>query len=374
MKNLFRPTQVSAFRLTRHHFGDRRATNLAAASKNVCGIQAQVMSAAELALWARVQDLTRAEIQSALYESRTLVKTSAMRGTLHLLPTADFSIYISALKKSRLRDMRRVMSRSGVTEKEADRVTEAVVEALRSGVMTRRELTGRILSLKLVSKKAQAWFEQGWWGVVRQAMVEGLICYGPDQGQDVTLVHVDQWFMKQEEVAEQEAQRLLLRRYLSAYGPATLRDFSKWTGIPTKEVKPAWKSLEDELVAVSVADQTRWILREDYDHLRNSRLSGHSLRLLPNFDPYMLAHAEKDHLVDARHYKRVYRIAGWISPVVLLDGRVVGIWSYARRGRRVSFEIEPFEKFSRTIRTRIEEEAGSLGDFLEASWEMRFKQ
>lgn len=367
-------SQVSAFRLARHHFADRRSASLAAASKNVCGIQAQVMSAAELALWARVQDLTRAKIQSALYEARTLVKTSAMRGTLHLLPIADFSIYIAALKRSRLRDMRRVMARSGVTEKEADRVTEAVVEALRAGLMTRRELTERILSLKLVSKKAQAWFEQGWWGVVRQAMVEGLICYGPDRGQDVTLVHVDQWFMKQEEVAEQEAQRLLLRRYLSAYGPATLRDFSKWTGIPTKEVRPVWKSLRDELVEVSVADQTSWILREDYDHLRHSRLNGHNLRLLPNFDPYMLAHAEKDHLVDARHYKRVYRVAGWISPVVLFNGRVVGIWSYARRGRRVAFEIEPFEKFSRKIQSRVEKEAAGLGDFLETSWEMRFKR
>jgi hypothetical protein len=269
-----------------------------------------------------------------------------------------------------MRQMRQVMSRSGVTQKEADRVTEAVVEALRGGLMTRRELTEQILSQKIVGKKAQAWFEQGWWGVVRQAMVEGLICYGPDRGQEVTLVHIDRWFMKQEEVPEQEAQQTLLRRYLSAYGPATPRDFSKWSGIPTKEVKPVWESLGEKLVEVSVADQKRWILAEDYEQLRTSRLSGQTLRLLPSFDPYLLAHAEKDHLVDARYYKRVYRNAGWISPVVLLDGRVIGVWSYARRGKRVSFEVEPFEKFSKSIRTKIEEEAAGLGSFMETSWEI----
>lgn len=183
-EHFFTWSQVAAFRLARHHLADRNQAALTDVCRDVCGIQAQVMSAAEMALWARMHGLTRAEIHSALWKSRTLVKTSCMRGTLHLLSATDFPIYIGALRSSRVRQMLKIMTRYGVTQKEADGVMEAVVEALRAGPMTRRELTEGILSLGIFGKKARAWFEQGWWGVVRQALVEGLICYGPDRGQE----------------------------------------------------------------------------------------------------------------------------------------------------------------------------------------------
>ena len=373
MKLFFKQSPISAFRLRRHHLIDQNRSDIVSVCRNVCGIQAQVMSAAEIQLWARVHSLSRADIHTALWEDRTLVKTSCMRGTLHLLPVAHLHIYITALKRSRIREMLRIMSRhGGVTPKEADRVTEAVVEALSAGLMTRRELTERILSLKITGDRAKIWFEEGWWGVTRQAIVEGLICYGPDRGNEVTLVRVDQWLPKQKEVSELEAQQIMLRQYLSAYGPATFRDFSRWTGIPMKEVKPIWESLENEMVEVSTEDKKGAILRKDYDELLNISPGDQTLRLLPHFDPFMLGHAEKDHLVDPGSYKRVYRNAGWISPVVLLNGRAIGTWSYKRRAKLLSFEIEPFEKFSKAIRTGIEEEADGLGSFLETSWEIKF--
>jgi hypothetical protein len=68
---------------------------------------------------------------------------------------------------------------------------EIVVEALADGPMTRRELTERMLPLKILGKKAKLWFEQSWWGVVREAVVEGLICYVPGRDHEVTLVRVD---------------------------------------------------------------------------------------------------------------------------------------------------------------------------------------
>src|SRR5205809_2529375 len=157
-------SQVAAFRLRRHHLAGKNQAGLADVTRDVCGVQAQVMSAAEIALWTRNHALAAAAIQSALWKDRTLVKTSCMRGTLHLLAAADFPIYITALRSSRTRQALRVMARSGVTQREASEVTGAVVEALRAGPMTRRELTERVLSLGLAGKKAKRWFEQSWWG------------------------------------------------------------------------------------------------------------------------------------------------------------------------------------------------------------------
>ncbi len=294
-----------------------------------------------------------------------------MRQTLHLIPVMDFSTYISALKRSRVGALMRIMSKFGITQKELDGMNEAVVEALSAGPMTRRELTEQIVPR--VGRRVRRWMER-FWSVVRPAIVEGFVCYGPDRGQEVTFVRVDQWLPKQREVDEREAKQVLLRRYLGAYGPATLRDFSKWSGIPIQEASVAWDSLGEELVEVSLEGKKASMLREDGKPLNDCEPRGPILRLLPSFDPYLLGHVEKDHLVDDSYYERVYRKQWWISPVVLLNGRVIGTWSYARRGKGSSLEVELFERRSKAIHDRIEEEAASLGGFLETSWKVKFNK
>jgi uncharacterized protein YcaQ len=355
---------VSAFRLDRHHLSSGAPTSLGTLCRDACGIQCQVMAAAEMALWARNHRLQRSEIQSALWESRSLVKTALMRGTLHLVSAADFPVYISALRNSRVRQTLHIMARYHISEKEAYAVREAVVDALAAGPMTRRELTDRVLSRNIVGKKGRPWFEQAAWGVARPAILEGLLCYGPAQGQEATFVRVDQWLPKLGPVPEHEARKILLRRYLAAYGPATPTDFSRWTSFSKEETEAVWESLREELIEVSVEGWQGWILREDYPSLVKSRWRETVVRLLPSFDPYLLSHAEKDHLVDRRWYKKVYRSQWWISPVVLLNGRVIGIWAWARRGKRSSFEMEMFAKVSRDIRAKIDEEAARLKNFL----------
>ena len=91
-----------AWRVHRHHL-DRRAPagSMLAVASRLCGPHGQVMSSAELTVWARVEGLGRRAVQRALWEDRTLVKTWAMRGTLHLLPAAELPLWQAALSTSR---------------------------------------------------------------------------------------------------------------------------------------------------------------------------------------------------------------------------------------------------------------------------------
>src|SRR3954453_8805057 len=88
---------VLAWRLCRQHL-DRRAPRAAmlAAVADICGLQAQVMSSAELTVWARVEGLEADAVSRALWDDRSLVKTWAMRGTLHLLPSAELPLWVAA--------------------------------------------------------------------------------------------------------------------------------------------------------------------------------------------------------------------------------------------------------------------------------------
>jgi hypothetical protein len=287
-----------------------------------------------------------------------------MRGTLHLISAHDFPVYIRALRNCRVRETLRIMARYGISAKEAYAVREAVVDALAGGPLTRRELTERVFSRDIVGKKGKLWFEQSAWGVARLAILEGWVCYGPPQGQEANFVRTDQWLGESEPVAEQTAKNVLLRRYLAAYGPATPRDFARWTSFPMEEAKATWESLREELTEVSILGTEGWILRNDYPQLLRSEFRRTVVRLLPGFDPYLLSHAEKDHLVDRRWYKKVYRPQWWISPVVLLNGRAIGTWAYTRRRKHASLEMKLFGRVPRDIQAKIDEEAASLESFL----------
>jgi hypothetical protein len=96
------------------------------------------------------------------------------------------------------------------------------------------------------------------------------------------------------------------------------------------------------------------------------------IRLLPIFDTYLLAHRDKNHLLSAQHYKRVYRNQGWISPVVLIDGAIAGVWSHKFQNKNVLVKIDPFRKLSKAERLGIEREAKSLALFFGSELNLHF--
>jgi winged helix DNA-binding protein len=364
---------VASFRLRRHHLLEDSAQKQDAVTicRDMCGVQAQIMSAAYLQLWTRNHAITRPEIDSALWKTRTLVKTSLMRQTLHLIPTDEFPLYIAALRPSRFAQAMRIMERCGITRDESEALIPLIMETLSAGPLSRPAIAAAIRPK--ASKQVRFWMENSW-SLVRLPVAEGLICYGRGEGNEIVFIRTDHWLpkLKLKLMPTTEAQCALLRKYLRAYGPATLTDFSHWAGIPLRELKPLPALLESELAEAPGGKKNRLLLREDVAALTGRRSANPSIRLLPNFDSYLLAHREKDHLLSAQHYKRVYRNQGWISPVVLINGVITGVWSHKVHGKRLLVNIEPFGKLTKTERAGIESEAASLALFFETELNLKF--
>jgi uncharacterized protein YcaQ len=362
---------ISGFRLQRHHLQDGGAADLVTACRDVCGMQAQVMSAACLQLWARNHSITRSQVEEALWKTRRLVKTSLMRHTLHLIPADEFWLYIHALRSRRVAAALRMMARFGIKREEVEALTGVITNALASGPLGRAELTAAMRPK--ASKRVRAWMDKVW-GIVWMWVptAEGLICYGPSKGAEARFIRTDQWLPqdKFKPMTETEAQCALLQKYLRAYGPATLHDFAHWSGIPVTSVRLLGAHLKQELAEIKIENQNCLLLPDDLELLKNHLPEPRSARLLPHFDPYLLAHREKDHLLAAKHYKRVYRNQGWISPVVLIDGSVAGTWSHKVQGSKLEIKIEPFTRLSAHARGAIKQEAASLADFYGCKMEL----
>ena len=365
------PKAISRFRLGRHHLLAETPADAVTICRDICGAQAQVMSSAFLQLWARNHASRRAEIETALWQSRTLVKTSLMRQTLHLIPADEFMVYIAALKPSRMAGALRIMAKFGIVREEADALTMLIMDALSSGPLGRRAITAAVRPK--VSKRVRSWMENVW-SIVRVPVAEGLICYGRGESNEVSFIRVDRWFPKLESkpISETEAQAALFRNYLRAYGPATPTDFSHWAGIPMQQARQVRSLLEPELEEIGGDKKTSLLLREDVAVLNARSEKQACIRLLPSFDSYLLAHRAKDHLLSAKHYKRVYRNQGWISPVVLIDGEVAGVWSHKLENRRLLVEIEPFDGLSAPVRAAIKREAEQLAIFVAGDLKLQF--
>ncbi len=355
--------QVAAFRLSRHHL-DRRAASgrLATVVGDVGGIQAQLASAARVGLWCRVGGLAPEDVDRALWKEKTLVKTWAMRGAVHLLPTQDLPLFLEGLRREGLLREKQWMSRYGLKEEDFPRMSAAIQEALASGPMTRKELADTTTGM--VGEWGRPWIEHGYGGVVRLACLEGRVCFGPNRDREITFVRTDEWLPSLEETPLPDAEAELLRRYLHGFGPATPQDYAAWSGMRVRPAQATWKRLGEAVTQVSVAGREGSLLAEDVDRLLEAEPpEPPSVRLLPHFDAFLLGHRDKGHLVAEARYKRVYRKAGWISPPVLADGRIAGTWEAKHRTHEIDLTVVPFGELPSDARDALSTEAEALGRF-----------
>jgi hypothetical protein len=140
---------VTAWRLRRQRLEERAPTDgMLAVASRLCRLHAQLISTAELTLWTRVQGLARRDVERALWEDRTLVKTCALRGTLHLLCAQELPLWHAGLGISlHFLKPARWQKYFGITLDELNRLTDAIARALEGGVLTREELAREAGSL-----------------------------------------------------------------------------------------------------------------------------------------------------------------------------------------------------------------------------------
>jgi uncharacterized protein YcaQ len=356
----FTSEQIHAFRLRRHHLLDQSAKDLVTICRDVCGVQAQIMSAAHLQLWARNHAITPAAVNDALWKTRSLVKTSLMRQTLHLVPADEFPLYIAAHRSARAKAVLSIMARCKITRDEADGLSAMILEELKPGPAPRAAITAAVRPK--VSKRLRVWMDKVW-SIVRLPVIEGHVCYGPGEGNQATFIRTEHWLPAQPKVDEVQAQKELFRKYLRAYGPATLHDFAHWSLISMAEVRALRPLMDLEIAEYDGV----LVLREDVKALQAASFSQSSVHLLPYFDVYLLAHRLKEHFLKAEFYKRVYRNQGWISPVVLINGEIAGIWSYKLSRKALEIAVELFARVDSRSRKQIKDRAAELADLFQCT-------
>jgi Winged helix DNA-binding domain len=309
------------------------------------GVQAQVLSSAVLAVRVRQRRSTPGEVTGELAGGK-LIKTWAMRGTLHLLDPESAGTFLSLLAAGRGWERPSWVRTFGLGPDAMERLRVAVREALDGAVLTREALGAEVVRRPGLGHVADA-LRSGWGSVLKPLAYQGDLCFGPSQGTRVTFARPEAISPAWQGVpAPDEAGPDAIARYLGAYGPATVEGFGNWLSrgrIPKRRLRGWFAQVGNRLVEVSIDGERGYVLAEHEDALRATEPSRGSarVRLLPGFDGWLLGPGTGDAHVLAPHRRRaVSRQSGWITPVVLAAGVVSGTWELRSQTVRVSWFAE----------------------------------
>jgi hypothetical protein len=357
--------QVHTWRLLQHGLAPRLSqSDFLATVTRTGGIQAQVMSAAELAMCTRVEGCSPEAARSALWQDHTLVRTWAMRGTLHILSAQDLPLYVAARDWQLNASWSNYFAEFGLSRAQQEAFLLAIPHVLEQGPLTRLQLAEAVAKHTGAARARDLILSSSWGSPLKPSAYRGELCFGPGQGQSVTFMNPRGWMGTWQPIEPQRALQDIARRYLRAYGPATADDFAFWWGCTKTVAKKLFHSLAEEVEEVEVEGWRAFALRATLPLIQSVE-SGEVVHLLPLFDAYTIGAPPRgcEPLLAAAYKHHVFNLQGWTFAVVLVNGSIQGVWQHTARRLQTVVKVRLFSSPTAMIRKGIEAEAERLSAF-----------
>lgn len=317
-------------------------------------VQAQDSAASLWAIGLRTRGATERSVEKAIAE-RTIIRTWPMRGTLHFVAPSDvrwmlkyLTPHIVTRAASRFRQLRlddATFSRSRTT----------LTRLLRGGKHRTREAVYAALEKNGISCAGQRGIHILW-----RLAQEGLLCFGPREGNQPTFVLLDEWVPRGKMPPLEEAVATLAKRFFTSHGPATVRDFIWWSGLTPSVARSGFENVKDLFQNGVVDGQVYLYPRKTTGKDDAAR----STRLLPAFDEYLVGYKNRSAVIDARDARKALPGGGVLRPTIVIDGIVRGIWRRKILKDKIVIETNTFDALDKSQRKGIEQAAARLGAFL----------
>ena len=326
--------------LARQLLLERSPLGPVAAIEALAGMQAQEPRPPFIGLWSRIRGFEPAQLRDAL-RTGAVLRAPLLRGTLHLVSAADFRLLREACQPAL--DLATRVLRDRVAGADLDAVCALARTALEERPRTSAQMR-ELMAERFPTSDARALAylarmhvplalvpSEDEWGYPRDPSL-ALAAAGP--GDTTTLV----------------------RRYLAAFGPASVADAQEWSGV--RGLTPAFETLGDELVRLR--DESGRELFDLPDAPRPPQDTPSPVRLLPEFDNLVLGHADRGRFIAPEHRALLITKNLRVPATFLVDGEVAGTWSVTRRARSATLELVPFARLAAGARRELEQESVAL--------------
>lgn len=316
-------------------------------------VQAQDYASAKWALGLRLVNGASKAIEQAVAD-QSIIRTWPMRGTLHLVAAEDIHWLLKLMAPATITGSARRYRELELDEPTLARTNQIIVQALQEHQqLTRGELLTHLQRHGISAEGQRAAY------ILQRAALERLICRSAADGSSAAycLLTVPEG----RQLTREEALAELARRYFSGHGPATLQDFVWWSGLRVTEACAGLEAVKSELLTETLDGQTYWWAEPTPPQSAPSPV----VHLLPGFDEYYLGYRERSAIIDPQHADKIVPGGnGIFKPMIVVDGRVVGIWKRTIKKSTVLIEAMPFETLSPAEMDGFAAAAARYGEFL----------
>jgi Winged helix DNA-binding domain len=350
-----KPVDIAHRRLDSQRITETPFENPADVMHWLGAVQAQDYLGSLWALGLRLRRAVEAEIEQAIAD-KAIIRTWPLRGTLHYVAAVDVR-WMLGLSGSRTiaRDARRYR------QLELDEATfvksrRVLARALRGGKQLTRPELAAALNRAGISTDGQRLIH-----IMNHAALSGLVCYAARRGKQFTFALLDEWVPVGKTLERDEALAELARRYFTSHGPATLQDFVWWSGLQTADARAGLAMAQPRLVQEIIGGQAYWLSSST----PAAKSATPTAYLLPPFDEYTVAYKDRSAVLDPSSAKQVNVGNGIFSPVIVINGQVVGTWKRTLKKGAVVITPSPFTSLKRAETRALIAAAHRYGAFLE---------
>jgi winged helix DNA-binding protein len=329
--------------LARQLLLERAKTPLPRALERIGGIQAQYAPSMYIGLWTRLEGFEREQLTREL-ERTTVVQGTLMRTTIHLVSKPDYWPFTVGIRTRRREHW---VKAHKADRKKIQAAARMVKPHLAKRPLSQAELDG-VLKAEPAARNGVGLFldlirvpPSGTWER-RRADIYAL---------------AEKW-VGPEDATEAQGMELLVRRYLTGFGPARPDEIANWAGV----------SKPDIVAALEAIDLRRFQDEQGKELVDLPRLplpdpdTPAPVRFLPVWDATLLVHARRTQILPERHRPRIFNVKTPHSVnTFLVDGQVAGTWKYDQ-GR---VRVKPFGRLAKGVRAELDEEAERLEAFYE---------
>jgi hypothetical protein len=281
----------------------------------LCGIQAQDYINAKWGIGVRIPSMTDDLVEKAIAD-QSIIRTWLFRGTLHFVSAIDLHWLLELLAKRILLAGAPRNRQLGLDEKILQFSLKLLYKKLKDGKAHSREEINDFLNLNGIITPGNVLSH-----ILQYSALNGQICFGPKKGNEFTFVLLDKSMTRGEQKTREEALFELAMCYFSSHGPATIKDFIWWSGLTIKDARTAVEMAKHKLISDVYEANEYWLC----DNTRKASKKT-KLHLLPAFDSYLLAYRDRSIFLDDLNTSKVISSNGIFRPIILYDGKIVGIW------------------------------------------------
>jgi hypothetical protein len=317
-------------------------------------MQAQDYAMSKWALGVRLPNTTDQIVENAI-DNAEIIRTHLLRPTWHLVSSDDIYCFLE-LTSPRLKNTSKSRLKELELTEDILRKCYAIIEKElpNENHLTREELASLFGKAKIPTNDNRLSH------IMFFAEMEGIVCSGATKGTKQTYALLSERVQKNCTLLKEESLAKLARKYFSSHCPASLQDFTWWSGLSVSDAKHALEMVKSEFISESVGLETYW-LTNSFSIPKNETPTVH---LLPAFDEFLISYKDRTASLLTENNKRTVSNNGIFYPIIVINGQVSGLWKRTIKKDTVTVEVKLFEPADPVIQHLINEKIETFGSFL----------